>query len=194
MSRNLQLPPWLPTHEQRRSADEAARLRQLQEAPYVLVRIAGNAGYDALRCRRCRRLHTHLTLMCEIQPFYGLTEGLYAYSKALGISGQERWLTPDQKIRLAQLSKFLGPADDLPDMATSHPRTVREMGLADGDADLRAVAIGVLEPISQATAQRLLDAINARGIKPPLVVHGLVTNGRMGVQIAPRQRLLAGRP
>lgn len=189
MTQSIVLPDWLPSFEQRAAWNEAQRLKQLREAPYVLVRIAGNAGYDSLRCRRCNRLHTHLTLMCEPQPFYGLSEGLFAYSKALGISGNERFLTADQRHRLAQLSKFLGPAADAPDLATSHPRTVREMRIGERDADLAAVAIGVLEPISHATAQRLLDAVNAKGVKPPLVVHGLMTNGRMGV-LAPDVRRL----
>ena len=181
MSGRLVLPSWLPTHEQRADAERARKLALLAERPYVVVRIAGNAGYDTMRCRRCRGKHSHLTLMCETQPFYGLSDALYAYWRAVGAAGSGSSLSPAQKRRLADLDRLFGPAEAWPDFAQAHPRTARDLGIGERDADFGALPIGVPEPISVATAQRLLDKINVRGCKPPLVVPGLLTNGRLGV-------------
>lgn len=171
----IMLPSWLPSHAERSRRDLALTRK------YFLVRIAGNAGYDLMRCRRCNGKHPYLTLMCEAQPFDGSTRGVYAYYHALGLAGGELDMSPAERERFRAAAKLFGPAKDLPALHTSHPRTARELGTAEGDADVGSWPLGLLEPIPPTLAQRLLDRINAAGLKPPLVVPGLLTNGRLGV-------------
>lgn len=177
MSATLALPSWLPTFE-----DRAAQERRLAQT-FVLVRIAGNAGYDLMRCGRCRQKHPYLTLQCLPQPFSGAYRGIWAYYHALGLAGAEMQLSPAERARFALAATLFGPSKGLPALATSHPRLAREMGTDEADADIGAFALGVLEQISLLVAQRLLDAINDTGLKPPLVVPGLMTNGRLGVLV-----------
>lgn len=167
------LPAWLPSHAARRAKDERLASK------YFLVRIAGNAGYDLMRCGRCNQKHPYLTLACKPQPFDGATRGVYAWFHALGLAGAQMHMTPAERKRFADLSRMfrLGRQD----FAASHPRTARGFQTAEDAVDIGAIPLGVLEPIPPTLAQRLLNDINATGIKPPLVVPGLVTNGRLGV-------------
>jgi hypothetical protein len=173
MTGTLVLPSWLPSFEERRRKDEALA-RQ-----YGLIRIAGNAGYDLMRCGRCRGKHAYLTLMCEPQPFDGATRGVYAWFHALGLAGAELHMTPAERQRFANLRRMLNLGRQ--DFASAHPRTARQFGTAENDADVGAIPLGLWEPIAPTLAQRLLDRVNAKGPKPPLVVPGLITNGRLGV-------------
>lgn len=175
MNGKLVLPSWLPSAAEQRARDEALMSR------YVLVRIAGNAGYDTMRCKRCRRLHPYLTLMCKPQPFDGASRGVYAYWHALGIAGAETSMTPAERARFARVAALLGPSKDAPDLATSHPQLARSLKTEEDAADVGAIPLGVLEEISPIVAQRLLDDINGTGLQPPLVVPGLMTAGRIGV-------------
>ena len=173
MNGRLLLPDWLPTFEQRRRSEEALA-RQ-----YGLVRIAGNAGYDLMRCDRCRGKHPYLTLACKPQPFDAATRGVYAWFHALGLAGAELHMTPAEKRRFEHLRRVLNLGQQ--HFASSHPQTARQFGTGENDADVGAIPLGLWEPISALVAQRLLNDINATGITPPLVVPGLITNGRLGV-------------
>ena len=175
MTPNIALPDWLPSHAERFERE------QLLATKYFLVKISGNHGYDLMRCKRCNGKHTYLSLMCEPQPFDGATRGVYAFYHALGLAGAMGYLTPAERERFERASKLFGPARGLPALHTSHPRLAREIGTAEGDADVGSFPLGTLEPIPPTLAQRLLDRINATGLKPPLVVPGLMTNGKLGV-------------
>jgi hypothetical protein len=138
----LVLPEWLPSFDDMRRRDE-----QLAQKFY-LVRIAGNAGYDSMRCPSGHK-HPYLTLACRPQPFSGVDEGIYGVFHALGIPGSEiPKLTAQQRHRFEIVSKLFGPPG-APDLARSHPRTAREMGTAETDADAGAFPLGVLEEVSR---------------------------------------------
>lgn len=174
MTSPLVLPPWLPSFDDMRRRDE-----QLIKKFY-LVRIAGNAGYDQMRDARGHK-HPYLTLACLPQPFSGVDEGIYGVFHALGVPGSEiPKLTAAQRHRFEVVSKLFGPPG-APDLARAHPRTARALGTAETDADVGAFKLGVLEEVSRMAAQRMVDAINDTGLKPPLVVPGLFTHGRLGV-------------
>jgi hypothetical protein len=175
MNARLVLPSWLPTFEER---DQRERWLSSQ---YYLVRISGNDGYDVMRCKRCNGRHPYLTLMCEPQPFDGATRGVYAFYHALGIAGAEMSMSPADRARFAKAARMFGPSKDLPHLATSHPETARSLKTEEDAADIGAFPLGKLEPIPRTMAQKLLDRINATGLQPPLVVPGLITNGKVGV-------------
>lgn len=160
-------------------SDEAYREQQrILAGRYFLVKIAGNG--DVWRCRRCGGKHRYLTLMCVEQPFSGLTRGLYAYYRTVGVYGAESYLSPVERARYAELRRLFG---DAPDIATSHPEFARQVGTADRDADVgaftftatepSATALGLVEKIDRDKASRLVARINGRGLKPPLIVEGI---------------------
>jgi hypothetical protein len=169
------LPPWMMTREQEKEQ------RRILAGRYFLVKIAGNG--DVWRCRHCKGKHRYLTLMCVEQPFSGLTRGLFAYYKTVGMHGAQAYLSPVERARYAALSKMFRPLDGAPDIATAHPQFARHVNTAERDADVGAftfvatepssTALGLVEPVSRDKAARLVARINARGIKPPLVVEGL---------------------
>lgn len=165
--------PWfLPSQE---SLNEQKRIL---ESSYFLVRIAGNASIgEALVCdpKRggCGQKHQYLTLRCVEQPFSGITGGLYAYFRAVRDNGLEKFLTPSESARLEALDgEFF---DGMPDLATMHPGLARQMtdGLGANDAQLAAVALGVLEPIPASLARKYRDRINARGVRPRFTLPGM---------------------
>jgi hypothetical protein len=173
MSTQIALPAGIPTFDERRAMDEALAAR------YFLVRIGGNAGYDLMRCKRCNGKHQYLTLMCEPQPFSGATKGIFAWFHALGLPGKEFEMSPEDRKRFADLARLfkLGRHD----IGASHPRMAAAMKTEQNAVDIGAFPLGTLEQIPPTLAQRLLDKINATGLKPPLVVPGLFTDGRLGV-------------
>jgi hypothetical protein len=175
MNGKLMLPHWLPTH-----AERDDRERWLSKS-YLLVKIGGNDGYDIMRCKRCRQKHPYLTLMCIEQPFDGATRGIYAFYHALGVAGAEMWLSPIERARFNKAARLFGPSKGLPHLATSHPQLARSLKTEEDAADIGAFPLGKLEPIPRTMAQKLLDKINATGLQPPLVVPGLLTNGKVGV-------------
>lgn len=170
----IALPWFLP------SAETMAEQERLLAGRFFLVKIAGNG--EVWRCRRCGGKHRYLTLMCVEQPFSGLTRGLYAYYRTVGVHGAMNYLTPAERSRYAELARMFGPLDT-PDLATSHPLMARSMGTGERDADLGALsftatepsstALGLVERISRDKAARLAARINSRGIKPPFVLEGL---------------------
>lgn len=179
MTSPLALPNWLP------SSDDMQRRDEQLAQKWFIVRIAGNAGYDSMRCPSGHK-HPYLTLACRPQPFSGVDEGIYGVFHALGIPGSEiPKLTAAQRHRFEIVSKLFGPSGT-PDLASSHPRTARALGTAETDADAGAFPLGVLEEVSRMVAQRMVDAINDTGLKPPLVVPGLFTHGRLGVHVPAR--------
>jgi hypothetical protein len=159
------LPDWsVGTPEQA----EAMRLERerLLGSQYFLVRISGQ--WDRWRCRNCGGKHPYLTLRCIEQPFSGLTGGLYAVWHHVGANGILPTLSPAQRAKFDRLAGIFAGVD----LSRSHPRTAQAMGVAERDAELGAIALGILEPLSRASAQALVKRINV-ALKPPLVVPGL---------------------
>jgi len=160
------------------SPEALAEQRKLLAATYFLVRIRGNGGIgEALVCdqRRggCGRKHDYLTLRCVEQPFSGLTGGLFAYYRAVGDNGLADALAPHERQRFDAVGAAVGWMAGLPDLSTAHPETARAMDLAPRDAQLAALALGVLEPIPASLARKYALRINARGIRPPFTLPGL---------------------
>lgn len=167
--REVEMPWFMPTPEQIAERDRILR------SQFFLVRTSANAGIgETLRCRSCKAVHRYLTLLCVERPFSGLTGGIYAYYQTMGISGAIDSLTPVQRARLDRMVELI--SDRTPngaDLATGHPRTAASIGVAERDAELGAIALGVVEPISKARARQYVDRINARGCRPKLIVEGL---------------------
>lgn len=159
-----------------------AEIDRIDNATFFLVKIAGNG--EVWRCRRCKAKHRYLTLMCVEQPFSGIRYGLQAYFKVAGAEDVREMLSPLQRARLNKIEKQLH-IEALPDLSASHPQLARKVATAERDLDLGAftltgtsetpseLALGLLEPVSKATARQLVERINGRGLKPPLVVPGL---------------------
>jgi hypothetical protein len=165
MTPALMLPWWMPSPEAQLERERILASR------YFLVKIAGNG--DVWRCKRCHAKHRYLTLGCVEQPFSGLTGGLWAYYRTVGLHGAEAFMSPGERARYARMRELLGAVGRAPDLATSHPQMARAIATPEGDADIGAVALGLLEPIDRRKAQQLANAINARGVKPPFRLVGL---------------------
>lgn len=160
------LPDWsIGTPEQ--AAEMDAEKRQLAANQFFLVRISGQ--WDRWRCRNCHSHHPYLTLRCIEQPFSGLTGGLYAVWKAVGAHEVLPTLSPAQRAKFDRVAGLFSGVD----LASSHPRTARGLAVAETDADLGAIALGILTPVSKAHAQALLDRINVYLRADPLKVPGL---------------------
>jgi len=166
-SQRIELPWFIPTPE------AAKERRRILASRYFLVRAAGGPAGEIWRCRRCNGKHRYFTLMCKEQPFSGLTGGLYAFWHVVGAQGAAGYLSDAQRTRLRELSRLFGPSRDAPDLATSHPETARKLATAETDADLGALALGILEPITRAEAQRYADRINAAAGRPIFTLPGL---------------------
>jgi hypothetical protein len=161
----LTLPKGLLTHEERAARD---RLRLSQ---YFVVRIAGNAGYDVLRCSRCNSRHPYLTLFCQVQPFAGIEDGLHGFFKATGEA--ELFMNPKERVQFERVARVFRRATGQGDLRTAHPDTYRSLGIADRDLDMLSVSLGIVEPVSKQVARRLADRINAAGCKPKFTLKGL---------------------
>lgn len=164
------------------SAETLAEQTRILESTYFLVRIRGNGGIgEALVCdpRKggCGQKHDYITLRCVEQPFSGITGGLLAYYRAVGDNGLSDALSPHERLRLDAIRSRLGEAGSLlgslPDLSAHHPETARGMNVGPRDAQLAAVALGVLEPIPGSLARRYRDRINARGIRPKFTLPGM---------------------
>jgi hypothetical protein len=120
------------------------------------------------------RKHGYMTLMCVERPFSGIAEGLWAYFQTVGTPEALKRMTPAEKRRLDQVTRYFAPPGDvLPDIATLHPRFARGMRVPERDALTGAVPLGILDEIPASLAQRYVTRINAAGLKPPLVLPGL---------------------
>lgn len=152
---------------------EQERLRILA-GRFFLVLIAGNVGAgERWRCKRCRGKHRYLSLMCVERPFSGVEGAIYAYFRHVGDSGVVSQLNPVARRRYERMAGLFAPVAGLPDLASSHPRMARRLYVPDRDMDMGALALGLVEPIPESLARKLVDRINGRGIKPPLTVPGI---------------------
>lgn len=163
-----------------------AEIDRIKAGRFFLVKIAGNG--DVWRCRNCGGKHRYFTLLCVEQPFSGLTDGLHAYWRTVGVHAAKDLLPPTERRRLEQIERLV--LGDLPDLSVSHPLLARTVGTGLRDIDVGAftftatdetpasLALGRLEPISRAAARQLVERINAKGLKPPLMVPGLYPAGR----------------
>lgn len=154
------------------SPEETAERDKLLAARYFLVR-QGSLG-EIFRCKRCNVRHAYMTLMCVERPFSGIAEGLWAYFQTVGTPEALARMTTAERRRLGQVTAFFAPpGNDLPDLATLHPRFARGMRVPERDALTGAVPLGILDEIPRSLAQRYVTQINTRGLKPPLVLPGL---------------------
>lgn len=144
---------------------------RLLAGQFFLVNIARGAAGEIWRCRRCRGKHRYLTLMCVEQPFSGLTGGLYAYWHTVGAHGAEAFLTTSERARLDAIAAQINPGRA--DLASSHPETARAIGTGERDADVGALALGLLEPIKADKARDLVRRINMRAGGDVLTLPGL---------------------
>jgi hypothetical protein len=158
------VPPFIPTPEQ------VAERERIVSARYFLVK-QGSLG-EIYRCRRCKLKHRYLTLMCREQPFNGAEGGLFAYVKVVGPAIRRPDITTAEKLRYERVKQLFPGLISMPDIADYHPASSRNIvGIGDRDAYIGSVALGILEPITKAEAQKLLKIINIRGGK--LTVPGL---------------------
>lgn len=163
--RPIIIPPFIQSPEQ--VAERDAILR----GEFFLVR-QGTLG-ELFKCTRCNRKHVYLSLMCIERPFSGVTGGLWAFFKAFGDPQTVARMQPAERRRMAQLRQLIDDDQVIPDLSTSHPQLARSIHVGERDAQIGAVALGVLEPIPPTLARRLQSRINAAGIKPPLELPGL---------------------
>jgi hypothetical protein len=157
--------PRLTTSWFQPSNDTIQEQEKLLASTYFLVRQGGEFG-ERLRCVRCGGRHDYITLMCVEKPITGLANGLYAYYRALKEAVREADLTPQDAVRLQEITVVLR---QMPDLSKVHPQMARQVVKDIGPSDMQigAVSLGVLEGISPTQARRLVDKINERGIRPP---------------------------
>jgi hypothetical protein len=135
---------------------ELAELERIKQAEFFLIR-NGRADDDPVRCPHCGRPEMYLTLGCIERPFNGLVEGLYAY--VVNSSNRERARILDSYIQ---------------ELERAHPFTANKLRPAEAGEDLLAWSLGIAEPISRAKAYALAQAINERGLQPPLVLEPII--------------------
>lgn len=162
----VRLPYFMPTPEELQQA-EAIRRSQ-----YFLVRQGADGIGEVFTCASCGGKHRYFTLNCREQPFSGITGGLYAFFKTVGKHGAEATMNDAQLERMRRLQGYLGPLGDLPEIAHSHPLLAQRLSSAERNLDIHGIALGILEPIDQRMAQKMLDRINVLA-RPPLRVPGL---------------------
>lgn len=161
----VEIPWFVPSPRAVRDRD------RLLAGKFFLVNIAHGPAGEIWRCKRCKGKHRYLTLMCVEQPFSELSGGLYAYYHTVGAHGAEAFLTPAEQARLKAIAQRINP--DTADVASSHPQMARRIATAETDADIGALALGLLEPIKPAKASELLRRINMRAGKEILTLPGL---------------------
>lgn len=169
LKREIERPWFLPSRE------AIASQNKVLASVFFLVR-QGGLG-ERLRCDPqkggCGGRHQYLTLRCVERPFSGLTGGLYAYYRAVGDHDLVKDLPPAERARYEGIGEALGQLGEMPDLATTDPRTARALGLKPGDSQIGALAMGILDPVPMSLARRLVARINEKGLKPPLVLPGL---------------------
>lgn len=138
---------------------------------YFLV-LQGDAFGERLKCTECGRRHDYITLRCIPKPITGLANGLYAYYRALADNYTLGELHPKDRDRLEQIQEVIG---QMPDLASVHPQMARKLVTDIGPSDMKmgAVALGVLEGISETEAKRFEQQINDKGIKPRFRLAGV---------------------
>jgi hypothetical protein len=157
------------------SSETERERRRILTARFFLVR-QGSLG-EIFRCGLCNGKHTYLTLRCVEQPFSGLGGGLVAYYRVMGTPEALARMHPAERERFAEVARIFDPISRATDLGARHPHLAATLGkaelLGEHDAALGAIALGILEPIPQTLAQRLLDRINVRGGR--LTVPGLTS-------------------
>lgn len=136
--------------------EHLAAYRRLRDSKFFLVRNRDGMTGERYRCsvrelHNCNGLHEFLTYMGVYRPFRGLEGALWGYAQ---VSNNRRF-----RNRLL---------DWAPHLESGHPQLAKSLQPAEPGVDIIAVAIGVLEPISQTRAQSLIDDINAK--RPPVPV------------------------
>lgn len=168
----------IPTPEEMRERERSLA------STYYLVKTAGYG--DVLRCRRCKGVHRFLSWCCVERPWSSATRGLYAFWSHVGAAEVRPYLSPAQRTRVEAAGRMLGRAAGLPNLSSSHPRLAGTLRSAPGDIDTGAftftanpddlaaldlsVVMGVVEPISAATARLL--AARIRGRDPTFTLEG----------------------
>lgn len=163
--RAIELPWFVPTPSALKARD------RLLAGQFFLVNIAKGSAGEIWRCRRCKGKHRYLTLFCVEQPFSGLSGGLYAYWHTIGANGAGAFLSETEARRLKLIADRIGGGRA--DLGASHPETARRVGTAPNDADMGALALGVLDPIKPEKARDLVRRINMRAGKDILSLPGL---------------------
>jgi hypothetical protein len=138
-----------------------AEYRRLRDSKFYLVRNRGGEHGERFACSNHLRgdlskagsymrgvFHEYFTLMCVNMPWRGLDKALYGYAR----------IKSDTNLEM----KVLAWA---PDLADDHPRSASLWKPTEPGEDLIAVALGVLEPISETKAVQLAANINGR--RPP---------------------------
>jgi hypothetical protein len=134
--------------------EHLAAYRRLRDNHFFLVRNRDGMTGERYRCsvkhlHNCNGMHEFLTYMGVYRPFRGLEGALWGYAQVRN----------DSNLR----HKLL---DWMPHLDGSHPQLAKTLRPSEPGVDLIAVAIGVLEPISQARAQSLIEDINSK--RPPV--------------------------
>jgi hypothetical protein len=142
------------------TASEAWVLDRLMRAKYFLFRNDGGQYGERLVCRQqnpdgswrgCGNKHLYLTCMCVEMPFRGgsgLEEGLYLSFRAA-----------TDEVRQHQIIKAISK---LPDLASGHPLTARDMHPDDPGENWLAVLLSYPEPITRQQAEKFAARINER--------------------------------
>lgn len=125
------------------SPQDYAVVQRLRSAEFFLVRNDGSHG-ERLRCGRCGRKHAYFTWFCCEQPFRGLRDALYAFTKVRHADARAR--------RILEL---------IPDLGAAHPETARGLTREVGE-DVLGIAVGLAEPITAVTARRFASIIQGR--------------------------------
>jgi hypothetical protein len=137
-----------------------ARWKRLRDSRFFLVRNRNGGTGERYHCGLCSTYHVErgvkvldpiyhefFTLCCVNQPFRGLDGALWGYASLINDRGIQRRVL-----------------DWMPDAGLAHPQTFGRMVKEPGE-ELIAVALGVLEDITETRARNLAEMINGR--RPP---------------------------
>lgn len=145
------------------TASEAWQLDRILKSQYFLFRNDGGQYGERLVCRKqnpdgtfrgCGLKHMYITCMCIEMPFRGgagLEEGL--------------WLTFRAATDEVRKNQIIRAISKLPDLATGHPMTARDLQPDDPGENWLSVLLSVPEPISREKAEYFARRINSR--RPP---------------------------
>lgn len=140
------------------SRAQMERFRRLRDKQFFLVRNRGGDTGERYACKRHLRsktlppgmslkgvFHEYFTCMCINMPWRGLDKALYGYAT----------MRSDGKLT----SSITAWASD---MALAHPQSFGKLRPDKPGEDMIAIALGVLEPISESKARALESDINSR--------------------------------
>jgi len=145
------------------SAEEMRRWQQLRDSHFFLVRNRGGDTGERYRCANHSYTpgidepvyHEFFTVMCVDRPWRGLDGALYGYAL----------VTRDDL--LAEYLMAFAPGS----MMRAHPQTTANLApMRKDEADLIALAIGTLEPISETRALALARDIQSRRPPKPFIL------------------------